>query len=1368
MSELYDVDDLELLEEYDLQNSDSDDSRSDGERGARGRADDDDDDDDDALEEPDFQAIYNDLKAQVVEIVSALGGLEEQQPDEATQHSQQSQADQAHHSEDHIDLVYIIGDDCLRCLRDLRKLWRDGGEDPERTVARVFAQVGVLQNLIPLLLKTAGDPNERHQKIALACTDLLTSITWPIDAEREVRLAKARGEDTNDLAYLFTLENTMVTYKSAVLRQRSGEVGTKTSNTDVLSCVMRFVLLPSLAKPRHHRNERDIGTISMCLHFFRNMLAIRDPVATTLSSAEQISNAALQSELVVAMSQSHILETLIMLANSAESREFAQWNTITAECFYIIYGGESAATITNKNRYGVVGSWRSNQNPNKSNSVSSSANSKTSELTSFLNAEAHEKRKALGITGSARHSRFGTTFNFYTTDGDRRVARNASSIRKTVDELRAENVTKSRRKIRRRKQAREQGAPSVRPEWSSAAKQVLRDVADRLLLSSGFETLTRSVLGDIRSERVRVGDLEEARIRLMILASFFLEYFLYRKDEAAEEAKKNPKPLNERDANANTTPPTLTTPPVDKGKAREISPRPEDSTNIPESSTDATPTWSFSLLAEWLKPWAFKMVLVRSIGAMEDKGWLELTASLQLWMALLRLIDALSRSELERERDVAESLQANHFYQSETLDICSSISKCYSTQSFEFLQTIIAFVFVMPKMLEKYCMNKEHIFVRAKHHVRKSRAKAGADGNGDDAEHRGTEEEESAERAKVVYSDRRFDFDKFQNKLCNRPLVEACVAYLGRWRDMSNPSEQLNNVVSVMHRIAIKANDVRSFYPAHIRLAFSALLKGSLVPAMEPRAPTAAKDVKKLMEYVLKRFDKLSAEDKAVWALGQKPPKRLAAEKPIKLPREIQVKPGFFNRDESVGIAVGLLLEKKMMSRVMWVKQGLETAVAERVGVRLHIDGQRLLRSWRRQQLEDGEKDITEDSAEPTPEEKAAVMVELENSVPSDEALAAFEPYVLRTDDRSATDDDDLVEGQTLTQDATASPALKLLCRLLGLESDEDDAREWKWRVPVDLLPTHLEADIKLIEQYILTPLELPQGAESFEALTMPAVRRRRPRTGAGASAGALVPEDIDSDGDAGDTSSGSESESDEDASASDVEKRQQQRRRRAREDLRGDPRKKKKNKGYRRKDARAAGPLFLQDDMIDSDEDEQVEKLWREHNQNSHQDAEGAGAGDQVQRSRCSSHSEDEEEQDDGTSTPPTSPSSPAPRRSRPKAKPATAAGTASGPGGVKASSRQGLLFLGSDDEDEDDEEEEQQAPPASRSTTTTGTKSVALSPSPSPSPPPVPQSLKRSTLHTRLDSDDEEEHLGLTQRPVKRRQVILDDDDDEGDDDF
>ncbi|PWN18693.1 hypothetical protein BCV69DRAFT_284988 [Microstroma glucosiphilum] len=1171
------VDDLELLEEYDLEHDgDSDDSRSDGQRGAGELS-------DDEVQSPeDVEAVFAELKTITVEILSALGGLEESEGEQG------------------LEMHYVVGDDCLRCLRDLRKLWREGAEDPYRTIAHVFADVGVLQNLIPLLLKTAGG-EERSQKIALACTDLLTSITWPVDANAEVREALKRGENTEELSHLFSLERDMVKYKAAVLRQRSGESKERSGSREILNCIMRYILLPALSKPRHHRNERDVGTISMSLHFFRNLLAIQDPVATTLSSVEQISNSTLQSELICTMARSHVLETILMLANSAESREFGQWNAITLECVYAIFGGEEVAVIAGSSA-GATSDASADTAAKKESgkAVAPRAISKNAALASSLNSEAHQRRVTLAASGSSRHSRFGTSINFFTADGDVRVARNAASLRKSVEELRQDNVLRAKRKFRRRKRAREEGAPRVKSAWTSAAKEVLRGWADRFLLSSGFETLTRSCLNDIRSEREKVGDLDQARVRVMTVGVFFLDYFLVRKaEESNRVAVKEAKAKQTDHANAGPLTPvqrqpqsqgTLASiePSFDKGKAKATEPTagqeqqehfgaddtyhsvaPDDSlresvaanvgeaqqvmkapATAPEEEASGT-DWSFSLLSDWFKPWAFKMVLVRTDSALDSKGWLEMTASLQLWMSLLRLIDALSQSSVEEEKDLAENLQANHFYHSETLELCVKISRCFTTQSFEFLRCVVAFACIMPKMLERYSLNKEHIFVRAKRHARKAKEKA-SNVTDDDPD---AEEQDPDAKAQVIYTERRFNFDRFQNKLCCRPLVEACVAYLGRWRDYQRPADELANVVAVMHRIAIKANDARSFFPAHIRVAFQAILKGPLVAALLPCAPRAVNDTKKLIEFVLKKYEKLSKEEKELWSFGKAPPR---PQKAVKLPREIEVKPGM-NRDDQVGIAVGLLAEKGMIARIMWVKGALEIASAERLGTVLSIDGNRMWSAAKRGLEEAG------DDAGPSSEERDAMNESLLSAIPSDEAVNSFEPYELPYDGDSE-----------LQSDASTSPPLKLLARLMGLESDESDAEHWRWRVPDNILPTHLDADIQLIEDRLQSPLEI--NGTSYEDYVQNARKKRVAKAKQLAPADLAQSDDGDSDSDSDSGSSGSSSA---------PRKRKTTRRR---DDLKGDERKKK---AFKRRKIET-GPLFLQDDIIDSDEDEQVDALWR------------------------------------------------------------------------------------------------------------------------------------------------------------------------------
>lgn len=198
------------------------------------------------------------------------------------------------------------------CLRDLRRLWRQDDTDASRAIARVLADLGTLHNdLIPILLHCAGaDASEKEQKIALACTDLMTALTWPIDWSAELHDIATREEDEHVLSKLLELQGAQVQYKASILRVRAKEP--RLSDRNVLSCVLRHVLVPSL-KPRTERTDRDIGVVSMCLHFFRNLLTIRDPPLHTTKSSANIANTALHSVLVQQMESAHILATLRML-----------------------------------------------------------------------------------------------------------------------------------------------------------------------------------------------------------------------------------------------------------------------------------------------------------------------------------------------------------------------------------------------------------------------------------------------------------------------------------------------------------------------------------------------------------------------------------------------------------------------------------------------------------------------------------------------------------------------------------------------------------------------------------------------------------------------------------------------------------------------------------------------------------------------------------------------------------------------------------------------------------------------------------------------------------------------------------------------
>lgn len=338
----------------------------------------------------------------------------------------------------------------------------------------------------------------------LTLADLMTAMTWPIDWNAEVHDILTREEDEEVFSKLVGLQSAQVQYKASVLRVRAKEP--RLLDRTVVGCVVRHLLVPALAKPRADRSERDVGVISMCLHLFRNLLAIRDPVAHTLSSTSVVANSTLQSQLVEEMDQHFVLDTLLMLASNADMKDVELWAPIAADCLYQLFIGSDVRAI-------------SAEDVPSGPAVSQA-------LAASLDGEAQLKRHGVN---KARHSRFGTTIQFRAHDGSLRVARQQPALVASIESLEQSISDRGKRKIARQRRATERGAPSRYTAWTANARAVLRRYADRLLQDGAFSVLAQQYLKDIHAERERVGDLDAARCKALQLATFFLDYFRERR-----------------------------------------------------------------------------------------------------------------------------------------------------------------------------------------------------------------------------------------------------------------------------------------------------------------------------------------------------------------------------------------------------------------------------------------------------------------------------------------------------------------------------------------------------------------------------------------------------------------------------------------------------------------------------------------------------------------------------------------------------------------------------------------------------------------------------------------------------------------------
>lgn len=132
---------------------------------------------------------------------------------------------------------YQIGDDCLACLKDLKRWFRLVDDNQRRwDVAMAVAEYKILtDDLLPILIDwenkcylatklskgnsdiSAHFKNKQYyDKIALNCLQLMVLMTWP--------LILTEQSSTNQINLYSELKKHQLTYKKAILSVENGKV----------------------------------------------------------------------------------------------------------------------------------------------------------------------------------------------------------------------------------------------------------------------------------------------------------------------------------------------------------------------------------------------------------------------------------------------------------------------------------------------------------------------------------------------------------------------------------------------------------------------------------------------------------------------------------------------------------------------------------------------------------------------------------------------------------------------------------------------------------------------------------------------------------------------------------------------------------------------------------------------------------------------------------------------------------------------------------------------------------------------------------------------------------------------------------------
>ncbi|OSD01035.1 timeless-domain-containing protein [Trametes coccinea BRFM310] len=795
--------------------------------------------------------------------------------------------------------VYRLGDECYGCLKDLKKFWRKDDTDDDRTVARIFWATGVLSNdLVPILLETAGK-GPAEDKRAIACVDLLTAMTWPIDLAEELKeLDDEFDRGTNYTQLLYAHLN----YKAALLRP------------GVFKALLA-VTLPCLAREPKERKERDMQIVNVVLHLIRNLAFIKDPPPNMYGSADQAEFSTLQSKLVKRLSESHLTDLLLTIASNASDSMFNQWNTVVLEIFYLLYRGIKPSSL-----------------------ASDQAKQSTKALQSLLAVEDQRKRE-FARKATSRHSRFGTTISVMLNSKKGKPSGDEGPVQETpnpdadagpsrayvLHKQQALNkdsgsaldmISAKKHRASRGKKVDELGRDD---NLSLDARVILQDLA-RSFIESCFNPLLASLLKDIKAERPKI--TEKDHLRLLFVTKWFLEFFLYERARQPESSRWKFGLVAEV---------------IDRSWIVWVLRR------MREAQEEKPKLWTeLQAGIECLT----QFVLI--IDAMASQPPAPPKASDAGH-------DIFSEADKDAEEDVADAarlLQQQIVYNGEVLDIAFESIRTYKegTQSLAYLDATVHLAYSLLRTLEKWSkrQGKGEMYVRRKAKPKKKRTgKTTEEGEGVPD----VEEEEPQEEEEEVIDETMFTFDQFEQRFVHSDVTHTLLVYLGRYKEFTS-LEQMKRVVGLMHRQAVKQKAEGLYFMVSTLYLFKEILaQEKSLPKEQPY-----KDLVALINYILRKFFKSVAEDSFLvveaffpknrghWKqfssleldqVGKRPEREPFDSR---FPPDVQVKKGY-TLSEQIGIVVAELVSKNQRNLVEWTKQILSLAIAHRQRIIDDVDG---------------------------------------------------------------------------------------------------------------------------------------------------------------------------------------------------------------------------------------------------------------------------------------------------------------------------------------------------------------------------------------------------------------------------------------------
>ncbi|KAI5778884.1 timeless protein-domain-containing protein [Geopyxis carbonaria] len=393
---------------------------------------------------------------------------------------------------------YTLGDDALAVLKDLRRWLKLYDEKLNRyDVARCLSEINLIKGDLLEILATWKDSdtmNKSKHRIMLACIELLTPLTWPLEKDDEQMTR-------NYHRHMPVLQYAQQGYKKAILQHRSNKM---------LKDIIR-VALPSIAVPVDERGDRDEGIIKLVLYAIRNIAIIEHPNPTDMDPGEDIG----RSATINAFADQNVFDLLLTIS-SGIGDEFKFQDGVMLEILYHIVKGIDVESIFRNEKQ---------ENEKKSNDISQ-----------LLKQENEANRK--NVRTATRHNRFGTTVWIEKEDGARLFVPGQQALLGKNAGLEKMDQTKKYNKPRGadKKGVSRKSDFDMNIIVDNAARQKLRDFVENFI-DSGFNPLFHSIRRGLERDVDRL--MDTAAKQYFTVVAWFLKAERVRRNATKQADREN-------------------------------------------------------------------------------------------------------------------------------------------------------------------------------------------------------------------------------------------------------------------------------------------------------------------------------------------------------------------------------------------------------------------------------------------------------------------------------------------------------------------------------------------------------------------------------------------------------------------------------------------------------------------------------------------------------------------------------------------------------------------------------------------------------------------------------------------------------------